>query len=318
MWQPSHPISVRIIAFTRFAGSLIAQFIRDALEYLAPKLTRLLPTRKTIRSILVLWWRRYSGFSASVFLAVLPALTYILIEEYTAFSRIRTERSWWGNFFVDLAEIATVILIVAFFAVYFLRTLYWFQETLPKYWNRYTPPHVHEGMTEKAEDTDRSVVDIFDDSEWSALKWFSYGIGFFGSFILFLLGLEKGLDTTGLLPEFEEHIVQGLSEDGLVSSFAQMLRMLPLVGEVYSFTGELPGETFLGKVLLNGTAVFFAVAVRNWAYMFEHIDHVYRDFNDASLWRSSRYILYLLFNVVASLFTSGIIILVVGTELAFV
>ncbi|OAQ54834.1 hypothetical protein HTG_04505 [Natrinema mahii] len=318
MRRPSLPLSTWVVNLRDRLHHGLMWLLRGTIAVLTWIFGLYLPSRETIWNTLVLWWRRYSGFSASVFLAILPALTYILIEEYTGLSRIRTERSWWGNFFVDLAEIATVILVVAFFAVYFLRTLYWFQETLPKYWNRYTPPHVRENTTAKAEDTDRSVSDVFDDSEWGALKWFSYGIGFFAGLILFLLGLERGLDMTGLLPEFEEHIVQGLSEDGLVSSFAQMVKMLPLVGEVYSFTGELPGETFLGKVLLNGTAVFFAVAVRNWAYMFEHIDHVYRDFDNAGLWRSFRYVLYLFFNGVANLFTSGLIILVVGAELAFV
>lgn len=277
-----------------------------------------LPARETVRDVLVLWGRRYTGFSASVFIALLPIVAFIFYMEYTNYPTSGIERSNWENLFVDLVEIATVILVVAFFAVYFLRTLYWFQKTLPKYWNRYTPPHIRADTTAKAEATDRSVEDIFDEAEWNAVKWFGYGVGFFAGILLGLLALEKVLNMTGLLPEFEEHIVQGVSEEGLLNSFMKMLGMLPLVGEVYNFTGELPGETTFERFLLNGTAVFFAVAVRNWAYMFEHIDYVYRNASETGAWQLLRYLFYLLFGAFACLFTFLLILVLVAAELAFV
>ncbi|WP_226008356.1 hypothetical protein [Natrinema salinisoli] len=211
--------------------------------------------------------------------------------------------------------IATIVLVIALIAVYFLRILYWMRKTLPKYWNQYTPPHVNEDPTPKAEASDRSVEEIYVDSERNTVKWLVFGAGFFAAVIIFVIGLEEVLNRMGYMSTFEEHVIEGVSEGGVLSALTRLLGMLPLVGEVYDFAGELPGNSFIERFLLNGTAVFFAIAMRNWAYLFEHIDHVYAE---ASWGRPFRYLFYIPFYLVSTLFTSLLILLLVAVEFAFV
>lgn len=311
MWRPSLPQLISLLYRFRHHVTRASHNVADLLSRL---FSSYLPRRETVWNYALLWWRRFAGFSAAFLLAITPALTFLLLQELSIIPLSSVDQSAWAKTYIEFATFMTRISLVALFAVYFLRILYWFQQTLPRFWNRVTPPHVREGGVSKAEDVGRSVPDIFADAERNARKWFVRGCLFFFGVLSLLLLLAFVLEKMGLQPELEQHMEE-MAGGGLIQPLTRVIEMLPLVGDLYTFAGELPGHGTLGKLLLNGTAVFFAIALRNWAYMFEQIDYVYAEFT----WgRPFRYLVYILFYLLATLLTSLFVLLLATAELVFV
>lgn len=312
MWRPSLSLPTWLVDIIDFLHRKLIWLVRAIGRILTRVFGPHLPTRETARNTLVLWGRRYSGFSAAFTLAILPIFIVILIEDITGIPVSRLDRSWWVNFLFDMGVMASFVLMLGVLAVYFLRILYWFQKTLPRHWNRHTPPHVNTESRIETKAADRSVADVFSDAEVKARTWFGIGAGFFIVFVALVLGLEEFSGITGFQPEFQEEIA---SEDSLMRMFIRVLGMLPLVGEVYGFMGELPGNTLLDRVLVNGTAALLAIGLRNWMYLFERIDYVYAEVSNGHPYR---YTFYLGFYAIALLLSTPLILILIAVELAVV
>lgn len=256
--------------------------------------------------------RGVSGFSTALLFALLPLIIVILIDERYSTSPGRTNGSFWTTDFIDLLELFLVMLVVAFSAVYVLRFLYWLKAVIPHYWNRHTPPY--ESVTqENTNQQHDDIEDLFRQAERKTGLWLLSGILFFFGMIALLLSLSWIINQTGMFAGTEQILEDGPSRDGLLIAVFEAMATLPFLGELMAFIDYLPGDFFLEQMLLNVPAVFFAVAIRNLVFMFEHLDYISRE---ATFRRPNRFAIYLGFGAIANALFSIVIVLLIGVQLA--
>lgn len=128
MWRPSIPIPPRVRDGASLARSHTEHAIRSVIGFLVSRLLSTLPTRERLRAHAILTWRRFAGFSAAFFLAILPAFIWLLLDEFSIIPSTG-DLSSRANLVIAFALIATIVLVIALIAVYFLRTLYWAKNT---------------------------------------------------------------------------------------------------------------------------------------------------------------------------------------------
>lgn len=275
-----------------------------------------IPSRQHLSAYADRSWRRFMGFSTALFLAILPELSRLIVvlmpgvEE--AILALSLEAP--ANIVLHFLREMTIQLVLAVFLVYFLRVLYWLRIEVPRAWNRYTPPFDSEVSNESERPplarraSDENIGRFFQRAERNFLAWLTFGVGLYLLIWLgFILSLS-GMDYLGVSSSFGDDQSMG----GIVDHVIEFVKMLPMFGDLDAFSNLLRGRHIPEMILLNGPILFFAIALRNWAFQFEHLDYV---IEEATLGRPVKYSIYLLHSIGAVLFMVLLLIITIAIQL---
>ena len=266
-----------------------------------------LPTKQQVKNLGERLGRLFSGFAASFLLVLLPLIIAIIIEGWIPIER--PSGSFWTTDI--LVEFILIMLFVGFAAVYTLRLLYWLKTAIPYHWNQHTPPYNHNTQNHTGQGLE-DVESLFKKAERQTGRWLLYGFALFFGMLALIFTLLWIIDQAGRPTIIEEMIINGPDEDGVLVAIFNALSTLPLLGELTEFKKYLPGDSFLERVILNVPAVFFAVAIRNFAFMFENLDYIIQE---ATFRRPNRFTFYLFFSTTAIILLGIGIMLVVSVHL---
>lgn len=238
-----------------------------------------------------------AGFSATLLVVFLP---FVAASALTGWNGVVPGvghlPTHWRLALVAVLENLLVVLFVAFCAAYFIRLLFWLRESIPRHWKRQTPPFEETPSKPDTDTLTEPVPELFAQAERRSVLWLCYGVTFVVVVLAGLTVLSVGLNVTGISASAERSIDAGVTDGGVLAGLASALSVLPLIAELSAVAGVLPGDRIVEQVVYNGTAALFAIAIRNLAYMFEHLTYIS---GQSSFRRPNRFTIYLIFGTTA-------------------
>lgn len=179
-----------------------------------------------------------------------------------------------------ILEMTLLSLSIGFGAVYILRLIFNGKEIVKKLWNTQTPPfHSNLDSSSSVDEFDR---DLFLQCQSKALFWGSLAIIFLVGSMLFLVIIAWVDGIYNILPRIPPLFAQFDPPFEITPIIANVLRQMPFISGLWSVFGELPGDTILGKIIINLAAVGFALSFRNICYMYEN-RHVMKELSGENL-----------------------------------
>lgn len=233
----------------------------------------------------------FAGIAGILVVAGLPALIalfYItLYDTVTGTGDQFGYYSFWRDDIGDLLMWLSIALFVAVAAVYFLRLLFWLRHIMQTSWKEHTPPF--ESAEAEEDSVAKPAADLLPEAERRAVCWLKRGLAFYIGAVILLIGFAMAVEYFGFTSAINSSVDGNLVPQEWMDYTAKTIKMLPFIGDLSLFLGMLPGDNPPQKILINGAAVFFTVAVRNLSYVFENVGYVY---DKAEWWVPNRFAVY--------------------------
>lgn len=217
------------------------------------------------KNILETILRVSSGVICLLTVALYPVLVIIFLMVINDNTPI-TVPEIFGDEIAELAVRMTTLLLYSVFFVYFLRFLYWSKEAGVGLWNKYTFPF----EPYEPNRPEYHVQSKIDECRSHAKLDLIYSCAIIAiSFIILLI--------IGLLFELFN---LNVSEDEIVNNtppiIVDVIDKLPVVSQFVTFFDFLPDYGPIWRAIFLLYCLPLTAAMRNYAFVFEHIDHLGR------------------------------------------
>jgi hypothetical protein len=260
-------------------------------------------------------YRLFAGLAGVSVIAILPGLSALLyVGVYDLLLRPDDGLAYyshWRNGVGDILVWLSIALFVAIAAVYFLRLLFWLRHIMQTSWKEHTPPF--KPAESEMNPVENSVDDLLPEAKNSAVSWLKRGLFFYAGTLLFLLGVGLTLEYFGLSGTLNSATDGAIIPQKWMDYTVKTVKMLPFIGDLSVFFGMLPGRTPIQKLLINGSALFFTVAIRNLSYVFGNVGYLYKQ---AEWWSPNGSAIYLVMTALGQLLLICLSLLLAISSLA--